>query len=94
MPEFFIVANSNPAPMVSDQSTHYVEAPSPDTALLDFAGGYGHPFGLYNAAAYYSADDFHKSQRPGSRWFSPKALRDQADRAEAKGGPKGQLLPG
>lgn len=91
MPEFFIVANSNAAPFCSDQSTHYVEGPSPDAALVDFAADYSHPCGLYNAAAYYSADAFHKSERPASRWFSPKALRDHSERI-ALG--RGQLLPG
>lgn len=85
MPEFFVVANSCAAPMVSDESFHYVEAPSSASALERLVTDYKHPFGLYAAAAYYSSDDFHKSHKPAARWLSNKALQAQSERAGSKG---------
>lgn len=88
MPEFFIVANSNAAPMVPDQSTYYQEAESSASAIERFVADYKHPFGLYSAAAYYSADEFHKGRPPAVRWLSHKALVAQSERK----GQKGQLV--
>lgn len=85
VPEFFIVANSNPAPMVSDQSTTYQPAPSSSSAIEQFVADYKHPCGLYSAAAYYSADDYHKGLPPAVRWLSHKALVAQAERSGSKG---------
>ena len=91
MPEFFIVANSNAAPMVSDESVHYVDAESSASALERLVSHiYKHPCGLYSAAAYYSADDFHKKARPAARWLSHKALVAQNERL----GLKGQIVMG
>lgn len=76
MTEYFIVANSFAAPFVSDTSNTYVTADTPEDALYDFAEDYGHPFGLYSANAYASADDFHKGKEPLARWRSNKAQAD------------------
>lgn len=46
MSEYFITARSFAAPFVSDESTHFIEANSPEEALTKFAEGYSHPFGL------------------------------------------------
>lgn len=71
--EFFIVANSNAAPMVSDESVHYVEAISPSVAMDIFREQYKHPLGLYSAAVYTKADDYHKAKEPLLQWLSDKA---------------------
>jgi hypothetical protein len=71
--EYFIVANSFAAPFVSDQSTAFRTARTPAGALLDFAATYRHPTGLYAAAAYRSADAYHKREPPLARWLSNQA---------------------
>lgn len=68
--EFFITARSFAAPFFSDESTGYVKAESAEAALTKFAAGYSHPFGLYAAEAWESADHYQKSKVPLARWLS------------------------
>lgn len=70
MAEFFIVANSFAAPFCSDQDTSYIDARTPEGALIGFAESYKHPFGLYAAMCYASADAWHKKERPLAEWLS------------------------
>jgi hypothetical protein len=67
--EYFILANSFAAPFVSDQSISYIEADTPADALTTFATKYAHPAGLFSAACYESADDYHKSLSPLAMWL-------------------------
>lgn len=78
MREYFVRANSFAAPLMSDQSTAFVGADSAAEALRQFADSYNHPAGLYSAAAYASADAFHKGEPLLATWLSnhAKALRD------------------
>lgn len=69
MPEYFIQARSFAAPFVSDESTAYGTAATPEEALTAFATDYRHPMGLYAAEAYESADAYHKRQEPLARWL-------------------------
>lgn len=69
MPEFFIRANSFAAPFFSDESTGYIEARTPEDALLGYAESYSHPAGLYAALCYASADAMHKGEEPLARWL-------------------------
>lgn len=74
MAEYFIVANSFAAPFCSDTSTHFHEGDTAGSALNDFAvKGYKHPCGLYSAAAYDSAEAYHKGVKPLQRWLSNHA---------------------
>lgn len=73
MREFFVVANSFAAPFVSDTSTRFVTAESPQAALEKFAGEYSHKCGLYAAECYESADAYHKRERPLAKWLSNRA---------------------
>ena len=77
MSEYYIEANSFAAPFFSDQSNAYVEADTPDQALISFADKYTHPCGLYAAVAYTSADARNKGEKPLARWLSNQAQRLQ-----------------
>jgi hypothetical protein len=70
--EYFIRAASFAAPFVSDESTDYVEADTPEEALLAFVERYKHPMGLYSADAYASADAYYKDQPRLARWLCNK----------------------
>lgn len=74
MPEYFVVANSKAAPFASDQSTTYVIGETPQEALRKFVMDYSHPCGLYSANLYESADAYHKSRPPLTRFRTPEAL--------------------
>lgn len=71
--EYFIVANSFAAPFCSDQSTGFQASLTPISALAAFAARYTHPFGLYAAEAYASAEAYHKGEKPVARWLSNHA---------------------
>lgn len=74
MKEYFIVANSFAAPFCSDTSTHFHEGVSAGHSLNHFAEtAYKHPCGLYSAAAYDSAEAYHKGAKPLQRWLSNHA---------------------
>lgn len=75
MKEYFVVANSNAAPFFSDESTHYVSADSPESALGKFMVSYTHPCGLYSANVYANADAYHKHTEPLAIYRSPKAQK-------------------
>lgn len=69
MTEYFVTANSFAAPFFSDSSTGYAEGTDAVEALNSFARDYKHPCGLYAAAAYASADAYHKGADPLARWL-------------------------
>jgi hypothetical protein len=73
MGEYFVWANSNAAPFFSDESTGYIEADSPQSALDLYVFGYDHPAGLYAANVYENADAYHKRQAPLARFISDRA---------------------
>lgn len=89
MAEFFIRAESFAAPFVSDSSTRFVEAATPEAALELFAGAYRHPAGLYAADAYESADAYHKGAGPLARWL---CNHEQAKRHATRGKPSYSYL--
>lgn len=71
--EFFVVANSNAAPFVSDTSDYYVEAESAELALTKAVAEYRHPCGLYAMNVYRCADSYHKGYEPMALWRSERA---------------------
>lgn len=74
--QYFIVAQSGAAPLVSDESTGFVWGRSAALALVDFAGTYTHPAGLYAAAVYLNADAYHKGAKPLARWMHGAIVDD------------------
>lgn len=86
MKEYFIVANSFAAPFCSDTSEKYVEAGSPQEALEQFAKKYDHPFGLYFAACFASADDYHKDKKALATWKCNLVLAQEELTKDKKGG--------
>jgi hypothetical protein len=73
MTEWFVVAASFAAPFISDPSTHFVTAASPEAALEQLTLEYRHPAGLYAAQVYASAEAFHKGFKPLATWLSNHA---------------------
>jgi len=71
--QFFVVAESYAAPFVSDSSKQYVHALTPSEALGTFIQAYSHPFGLYSANVYESADDYHQKKEPVAKFRSRDA---------------------
>lgn len=72
--EYFVVANSFAAPFFSDRSTDFAQGETPTLALLSFAETYSHPYGLYSAAIYGSANAYHKNKPALARWLSNHAI--------------------
>lgn len=85
MREFFVFANSFAAPFCSDTSTEYVAAENPAEALAQFAKDYRHPAGLFFAACWASADDYHKGKPALAEWKSNRVLAEERAK-EGKGG--------
>lgn len=83
--EFFIQAMSFAAPFVSDESSGFVEAESPQKALEKFAAEYTHPAGLYSANCYASADAYHKGEERLAQWLCNHEQAKQKA-TEGKGG--------
>ena len=77
MKEYFIISNSFAAPFFSDQGTHYVKGKSPESALKKLAKDYSHPCGLFAAAVYESADDYHKNKTPLAKWICNQEAEKQ-----------------
>jgi hypothetical protein len=73
--EYFIHAYSNAAPFVSDEIIRYIQASSPKEAITKFVDSNPHPMGVYSAACYNSADDYHKNLKPQTKWLSGEALK-------------------
>lgn len=69
MAEYFILTTSFAAPFVSETDTTYIEAESPEAALELIAARYSNPPGLYAAAAYASADAYHKKAPMLAQWL-------------------------
>ena len=76
MNEYFIVANSLAAPMVSDESKHYVEGRTPQSAMNKFLKAYRHWVGIYSANLYNNADEYHKGESATLHFRSNKAVLD------------------
>lgn len=74
MPEYFIVANSFAAPFASDTSEEFVEGVHAREALSKFVAKYSHPYGLYSAKAWNSANDYHKNLPAVATWLSNKEI--------------------
>lgn len=85
MKEFFIVTNSFAAPFCGDTSTTYVSAETPLDALVRCAREYRHPYGLYSASCYDSADSYHKGGKPLARWLCNHEIAKQ-EATRGKGG--------
>jgi hypothetical protein len=77
MTEYFVVANSNPAPIVGDKSTHFVQGSDARSALEKFAKHYSHPCGLYSAKIYASSDAYHKNHRHLAEWRTHVAIAQE-----------------
>lgn len=73
MHEYFIVANSNAAPFVSDTTTHFILAEDPAKAIGGLIAEYTHPMGLYAANVYQDANDYHKNKEPLLQYLSDRA---------------------
>jgi hypothetical protein len=71
--EFFIIANSFAAPIVSDRTKAYVRAADPELALNAFRETYNHPRGLFAARVYHSADDYERGKPPLAQYLSDDA---------------------
>ena len=84
--EFFIVARSFAAPFVSDTSESFIDAETPKNALEKFAADYKHPCGLYFAACWASANDYHKSKDALAEWRSNHLRAMDRESAKTKGG--------
>lgn len=72
MTEFFIQYTTFAAPFVSETGTTYVEAASPEAALIEYCEREGYPR-TYAAEAYKNADAMHKGHKALARWLSNKA---------------------
>lgn len=77
MNEYFIVSNSFAAPFFSDQGEGFVKATSPKRALLEYVNTYDHPAGLYSAAVYKDANDYHKGKKAVAKWICNAELEKQ-----------------
>ena len=64
MREYFVVANSKAAPFVSDMTFHYIKASTQSEAKKLFIKSYKHCAGLFAANFYFSANDYHKGEKP------------------------------
>src|SRR6185312_15188341 len=73
--EFFIVANSFAAPLVSDTSEHFIRAIDAGTALVQFIPTYKHPSGLYSARVYTDANAYHKREKHLGEFLSDEAKK-------------------
>lgn len=73
--EYFIVANSFAAPIISDTTMKHVEGDTPDNALLNFVESYKHPCGLYAASCFESADAYYKKRDSLATWLSNHAKK-------------------
>lgn len=81
VPRYFVVASSFAAPFFSDRSTSFVSGNTPGQALAQYAANYSHPFGLYAAALYASADAYHSNEKPLVKWlcnFEQERIRQTA----------------
>lgn len=58
--EYFVVAQSGPAPHFADVSEHFVHARNPDDAIERAKEDYRHPAGLAHAAVYPDANAYYK----------------------------------
>jgi hypothetical protein len=77
MHEYFVVANSNAAPIVSDTSTEFQQASDAEDAGNSIRLKYNHPFGLYALVVYEDANAYHKGKKPLYRWLSDRALKSE-----------------
>lgn len=93
MSEFYVVMNSNAAPILSDASYRFLEAATAEEALATAREEYNHPCGLYAVAVYADANAERKGADPLARWFCPKADR-RTNGAPCKCGRRARLVVG
>ena len=74
MPEYFIVANTFAAPIVSDEVKKFIKADTPEQASLLFITSESRA--IYALAVYTDANAFEKGEKYLYRWFSVKAAKD------------------
>ena len=74
MKEYFIYATSNPAPFCGDTSEGFIKGTSPEDALSKYKKKYKHPAGLYYAAVYKDANDYHKNKAILAEYNSPNKV--------------------
>lgn len=77
MMEFYIHGSSFAAPFVGDTISKYIESETAHDALLTFVASRPHPFGVYAANAYLSADHMNKGESAISVYRSNKELAKQ-----------------
>jgi hypothetical protein len=78
--EYFIVAQTRPAPLISDEITAYETAHTPADALTYYVEEHSFPIGIWSAKAWRSADDYHKKQPPLAEWQAYELQRYTASR--------------
>jgi hypothetical protein len=80
MPEYFVKTNSFAAPFVSDRSSRFVTADTPEEAMDIVIQEYSHPCGLYSAYLYTDANAEAKDQKALVKWHSEKCAKDMGRR--------------
>ena len=73
MKEFFVITNSNGAPVFSDTDSQFIKAKSAEDAVAKARKNYKHPAGLFSLGVYANADYYHKGQDPLAVWLSKRA---------------------
>jgi len=82
MTEYFVVTESNAAPMVSDTHKEYIIADTPGEALNKAIEEYRHPCGLYWVGIYVNADAYHKKEGPMLIWESENCKKHWTQQQE------------
>ena len=68
--EYFVVIKSYPAPIFPDENNIYIEAITPEDAIVRIRNGHGgHLSGLALIEVYKNADSFHKIKSPLAIWM-------------------------
>jgi hypothetical protein len=75
--EYFVVMNSNAAPICSDTSSRFVLARTPAEALATACMEYKHPAGLYSAAVYRDANAKEKGEPILAEWWGARARKER-----------------
>lgn len=75
MREYFIVATTKAAPIVSDIVKEYRTSDDVNQMLNQYISDFRHIAGLYAVNVYRSADDFEKGSAPIAYWRSELCLK-------------------
>lgn len=86
MKDYFVDITTFPAPIVGDRYQRYQTATDAKEALNQVVSSSRHGVGVYRAAAYDNADDFHRARNPSAEWESHQC---QIDRLIHADNPKG-----